>query len=161
MTAELYEFYCRASTVGMLTLLAVRQPSCLEPPMRYAGWTAASLPTITPDFPFHRQTVTGRANVGMLWAPFDHVARCGPVERLDDGNKVETFWDHEKNRVMQVPEDVGATRRNRTGDLLITIPVLKKRLVKAKKQHEVAHASLTGRYIAVLKHPRNSPLNPA
>ena len=99
--------------------------------------------------------------VGMLWAPFDHVARCGQVERLDDGNKMETFWDHEKNRVMQVPEDVGATRRNRTGDLLITIPVLKKRLVKAKKQHEVTHASLTGRYIAVLKHPRNSPLNPA
>jgi hypothetical protein len=42
------------------------------------------------------------------------------VDRLDDGNKSETIWTRDRIGVPQVMENIGATRRSRTGDLLIT-----------------------------------------
>jgi hypothetical protein len=42
------------------------------------------------------------------------------VDRLDDGNRMKTFWTRERISVPQVIERIGATRRSRTGDLLIT-----------------------------------------
>jgi hypothetical protein len=46
------------------------------------------------------------------------------VDRLDDGNKMETFWSGERSSVPQVVEKDGATRRTRTADLLITNQLL-------------------------------------
>jgi hypothetical protein len=46
------------------------------------------------------------------------------VDRLDDGNRMETFWIRERINAPQVVEKVGATRRSRTGDLLITNQLL-------------------------------------
>jgi hypothetical protein len=46
------------------------------------------------------------------------------VDRLDDGNKMETFWSREASSVPQLIEKAGATRRIRTADLLITNQLL-------------------------------------
>ena len=46
------------------------------------------------------------------------------MDRLDDGNNLETFESGEKEEEMQVSEKFGATRRSRTGDLLITNQLL-------------------------------------
>jgi len=42
------------------------------------------------------------------------------VDRLDNGNRIETIWTRDGIGVPQVMENIGATRRSLTGDLLIT-----------------------------------------
>jgi hypothetical protein len=54
---------------------------------------------------------------------YGHVVPGGnrqAIDPLDDGNRMETFWTREHVSVPQVIEKIGATRRSRTGDLLIT-----------------------------------------
>ena len=42
------------------------------------------------------------------------------VDRLADGNGIETIWTRDDIGILQVTENIGATRRSRTGNLLIT-----------------------------------------
>ena len=73
------------------------------------------------------QEQMGHSSIKMTADTYGHLVPGGnrqAVDRLDDGNKVETFWKQENRKDLQVPEKTGATRRSRTGDLLITNQLL-------------------------------------
>jgi integrase len=73
------------------------------------------------------QDQMGHSSIKMTADTYGHLVPGGnrqAVDRLDDGNKVETFWSREGSSVPQVLEKAGATRRSRTGDLLITNQLL-------------------------------------
>jgi integrase len=69
------------------------------------------------------QEQLGHSSIKMTCDTYGHLVPGGnrqAVDRLDDGNRMETFWTRERISVPQVIEKFGATRRSRTGDLLIT-----------------------------------------
>jgi integrase len=69
------------------------------------------------------QDQMGHSSIKMTADTYGHLVPGGnrqAVDRLDDGNKMETFWIREASNIPQVIEKIGATRRSRTGDLLIT-----------------------------------------
>ena len=69
------------------------------------------------------QEQLGHSSTKMTCDTYGHLVPGGnrqAVDRLDDGNRMKTFWTRERISVPQVIERIGATRRSRTGDLLIT-----------------------------------------
>jgi hypothetical protein len=67
------------------------------------------------------------SSIKMTCDTYGHLVPGGnrqAIDRLDDGNRMETFWTREHVSVPQVIEKIGATRRSRTGDLLITNQLL-------------------------------------
>jgi integrase len=73
------------------------------------------------------QEQLGHSSIKMTCDTYGHLVPGGnrqAVDRLDDGNKMETFWNREPSSVPQVVEKAGATRRTRTADLLITNQLL-------------------------------------
>jgi len=74
------------------------------------------------------QDQMGHSSIKMTADTYGHLVPGGnrqAVDRLDDdGNKMETFWSREASPVPQLIEKAGATRRSRTGDLLITNQLL-------------------------------------
>jgi integrase len=73
------------------------------------------------------QEQLGHSSIKMTCDTYGHLVPGGnrqAVDRLDDGNKMETFWNREGSSLPQVVDKIGATRRSRTGDLLITNQLL-------------------------------------
>src|SRR5262245_50876770 len=73
------------------------------------------------------QQQLGHNSIKMTCDTYGHLVPGGnreAVDRLDDGNRMETFWIRERINAPQVVEKFGATRRSRTGDLLITNQLL-------------------------------------
>jgi len=73
------------------------------------------------------QEQLGHSSIKMTCDTYGHLVPGGnrqAVDRLDDGNRMETFWIRERINAPQVVEKIGATRRSRTGDLLITNQLL-------------------------------------
>ena len=73
------------------------------------------------------QDQMGHSSIKMTADTYGHLVPGGnrqAVDRLDDGNKMETFWIREASNIPQAIEKIGATRRSRTGDLLITNQLL-------------------------------------
>jgi hypothetical protein len=77
----------------------------------------------------------GHSSIDVTCDVYGHLVPGGnrqAVDRLDDGNQMETFEDleeetnEERDRevVEKIAENFGATRRIRTGDLLITNQLL-------------------------------------
>src|SRR5215510_12133604 len=71
----------------------------------------------------------GHSSIQITVDTYGHLVPGGnrqAVDRLDDdGNNLETFAKLEEEEQMQLIEKFGATRRSRTGDLLITNPIRK------------------------------------
>ncbi len=73
------------------------------------------------------QDQLGHSSIKMTCDTYGHLVPGGnrqAVDRLDDGNKMETFWNKDSRSVPQLIEKAGATRRIRTADLLITNQLL-------------------------------------
>ena len=70
----------------------------------------------------------GHSSIQITVDTYGHLVPGGnrqAVDRLDDdGNNLETFAKLEEEEQMQLIEKFGATRRSRTGDLLITNQLL-------------------------------------
>ena len=82
----------------------------------------------------------GHSSIDITVDIYGHLVPSGnrqPVDKLDDGSEIpdhfcmETKWKHfgenqapEEKAALQVIEKTGATRRSRTGDLLITNQLL-------------------------------------
>jgi integrase len=89
--------------------------------------TFASLLLQQGESPVYVKEQLGHSSIDITVDTYGHLIPGGnraAVDRLDDGNKVETFWKQENRKDLQVPEKAGATRRSRTGDLLITNQLL-------------------------------------
>jgi len=98
--------------------------------LHYLRHTFASLLLQQGESLKYVQEQLGHSSIKMTCDTYGHLVPGGnrqAVDRLDDGNRMETFWTRERIGVPQVMENIGATRRSRTGDLLITNPITKKR----------------------------------
>src|SRR5262245_12418111 len=106
--------------------------------LRYLRHTFASLLLQQGESLKYFQEQLGHSTIKMTCDTCGHLVPGGNrqvVDRLDDGNRMETFWTRERIRVPQVMENIGATRRSRTGDLLIT------NFIPAKIQPTLADSS--------------------
>ena len=95
--------------------------------LHYLRHTFASLLLQQGESLKYFQEQLGHSTIKMTCDTYGHLVPGGSrqaVDRLDDGNRMETFWTRERIRAPRVMENIGATRRSRTGDLLITNQLL-------------------------------------
>ena len=95
--------------------------------LHYLRHTFASLLLQQGESLKYVQEQHGHSTIKMTCDTYGHLVPGGSrqaVDRLDDGNRMETFWTRERIRAPRVMENIGATRRSRTGDLLITNQLL-------------------------------------
>ena len=102
-------------------------PGLAQRNLHYLRHTFASLLLLQGESLKYVQEQLGHSTIKMTCDTCGHLVPGGnrqAVDRLDDGNRMETFWIRERIGVPQVMENIGATRRSRTGDLLITNQLL-------------------------------------
>ena len=108
--------------------------------LHFLRHTFASLLLQQGESPAYVKEQMGHSSIDITVDVYGHLMPGGnrqAVDRLDDGSDIpdqlgmETFWKHfapreapEEKAALQVLEKTGATRRSRTGDLLITNQLL-------------------------------------